>query len=129
MRPSLRPLDILIDAGRASTLFQRFLNFLNGLIDGELQTEEIAGNVTNTKYGTMYFIDSTAANRTVDLPDLTNNQKTKWIFVKNVGTGTNTVTLNPTGSTTIDGDSSVVLNLNAYVMVSSTRTQWFIIGV
>ncbi|MAF42883.1 MAG: hypothetical protein CMI54_01765 [Parcubacteria group bacterium] len=128
MRPTIRPKDIITSDNRSTSIFQRFINFLNGMVDGEFQTEEVSANVTGTKYGTMYLLDTTSGNLTLTLPDLTNNQKTKWVFVKNVGTGTNTATINPAGSETIDGGTSVVLSLNAYVMVMSTRTNWFIVG-
>jgi hypothetical protein len=128
MRPTIKPSDVLIQDGQSTTLFQRFLDFVTRIVQGELQTVEVFANVTDTKYGTMYLVDTTSAARTLTLPNLTNNQKTKWIFVKNTGTGTNKVTISPFGSETIDGGTSVVLSLNAYVTIMSTRTNWFIIG-
>lgn len=126
MRPSLRPNDILITEGRSTSLFQRMIDFVNGIVSGELQTIETDVNVTDTKYGTMYFVDTTSASRTINLPNLENQNKTKWIFAKN--TGTNSLTLDGFSTQTIDGSTTVVLSANVFVTVMSTRSEWKIIG-
>ena len=127
MRPTIRPTDILIDDSKRSTsVFQKLLNFVSGLANGELQTIETDVDVTNTKYGTIYLVDTTTASRTINLPDLTIQQKTKWILAKN--TGTNSLTLDGFLSQTIDGSTTVILAPNVYVMIMNTRSSWVIIG-
>lgn len=127
MRPNARPSDILVDSsGRSTSIMQKILNFVRGLANGELQTIETDANVTNTKYGTIYLVDTSSGNRAVNLPDLTIQQKTKWIVVKNTGTGF--LTLDGFLSQTIDGSTTVVLSENVFVTVMNTRTEWKIIG-
>ena len=127
MRPNTRPTDVLItNSGQSTSLFQKTLTFLNGIFNGELQTIETALDVTDTKYGIMYLVDTTTASRTINLPNLLNQTKTKWVFAKN--TGTNSLTLDGFSTQTIDGSTTVVLSTHAYVTVMSTRTEWKIIG-
>jgi hypothetical protein len=127
MNPDIKPGDILVDDSRRSTnVFQKFLNFVRGIANGELQIIETDADVTNTKYGIIYLVDTSTASRTINLPDLTTQQKTKWIWAKN--TGTNSLTLDGFGSQTIDGSTTVVLSTDAYVQVLSTRSEWKIIG-
>ena len=126
MKPNFNIKDTITNDNKATNVFYKFLNFLNGIINGELDTVETDQNITNIKYGIMYLLDTTGANKTADLPDLTKQNKTKWVFIKN--TGTNLLTIGTFGSETIDGDTNLVLSANVYVTLMSTKTNWFIIG-
>ena len=68
---------------------------------------------------------NSVSNVTVTLPNVSSNGK--FYVIKNVGTGSVTVT--PSGSSTIDGLSYVILNMkNQTIEIVSDGSNWYIIG-
>lgn len=71
-----------------------------------------------------YFVNATTASLTMTLASAA-NMAGKWIIFKKIDVTTNTVTLNPDGSDTIDLDTSLILSgAQAFVKITSDGTNW-----
>lgn len=84
--------------------------------------------VTLDTEDTVKGINAAAGNTTVNLPAVsTVTKKTYWI--KKIDSSANTVTIDPDGSETIDGASTLVLSSQwDYAVIISTGTTWWRIG-
>lgn len=73
------------------------------------------------------LVDATASDIDINLPDPSTNANKEYI-VKRVDGTANVVTINPNGSETIDGDSSVSVNTQwETVRLFSDGSNWFIL--
>jgi len=102
-------------------------------------------NITNSKQGIAYnanatavtsasyavqtrdhtlLVDATAANATISLPSLT-SKEFPLVIIKKVDSTTHTVVIDPDGTQTIDGSSTLTLrNQHQTVMLHSDGSQW-----
>jgi hypothetical protein len=81
---------------------------------------------TNITLNDEIILVNTTASVTLTLPDVTTAQS-KLFVIKNINTGT--VTIQPSGTATIDDGSNFILNTkNQSVTIVSDETDWRIIG-
>jgi len=81
---------------------------------------------TNITLNDEIILVDTITTVTLTLPDVTTAQS-KLFVIKNINTGT--VTIQPSGTATIDGRPNFILNTkNQSVTIVSDKTNWYIIG-
>jgi len=81
---------------------------------------------TNITLNDEIILVNTTTTVTLTLPDVTTAQS-KLFVIKNINTGT--VTIQPSGTATIDGRPNFILNTkNQSVTIVPDRTNWYVIG-
>lgn len=89
---------------------------------------DIVTGITLTANHILVLVDASSGAVTITLPAAEDNEGTVYIF-KKIDSSGNSVTIDGNGSETIDGEQSVVLNLQyQYVTVACDGDEWFIIG-
>lgn len=92
------------------------------------EEEDIVAGITLTANHIFVKVDASSGAVTITLPAASSNEGTVYIF-KKVDSSGNSVTIDGYGSETIDGEQTVVLNLQyAYVTIAGDGEEWFIIG-
>ena len=87
---------------------------------------KIVQESTNITLNDEIILVDTTTTVTLTLPDVTTAQS-KLFVIKNINAGT--VTIQPSGTATIDGRSNFILNTkNQSVTIVSDKTNWYIIG-
>ena len=112
------------NATHVQTNFDDAKTYVNALLALESQVS-VSSNVSLTNKA--LHLVSTAAARTLTLPA---PSTTLALLVKDVtgSAATNTITINPNGAQTIDGQSSVVVDYNyGAVMIISDGSNYFVI--
>lgn len=125
------PVDILTRAEKADILTHNELDQnLTDLQDAVNASRPEFVSVTSATHtpSTLRFmvVNATATNIAINLPDPSTNANKEYI-VKRADATANTVTINPFGAETIDGNSSVSVNTQwEVVRLISNGTDWFL---
>ena len=105
---------------------------VNRLVSGipaTIQTTVISSTVTYTAIDTddKILVDATGGARIVNLPTAVGRGE-KWFTVKKVDSSSNTVTIDGSGSETIDGATTyVITNQYESITVVSDGANWLIV--
>lgn len=92
------------------------------------EEEDVITGITLTANHILVIVNASSGAVTITLPAVADNTGTVYIF-KKIDSSGNSVTIDANGSETIDGEQTVVLNLQyAYVTIACDGDEWFIIG-
>lgn len=93
-------------------------------------SRSVAGNITGATNDYILIVTSTAAPRTVTIPNISNSNQIYMIKDGSGGAGTNNITVTtPGGTVLIDGATSQVINVNyGSMQVVFDGTNYFIVG-
>lgn len=118
------PTDDSIQTYRAT--FAQVFNYLR-LKFGTIATTITAAGTTLTSANVCVLLDPTGASFTQALPACASIPTGYQITFKNITTGANTVTLDPSGSEKIDDSSTIDLASMESVTLLNKGTVWYII--
>jgi hypothetical protein len=89
--------------------------------------EHSSGTLNITTLGTYFRVDASSGSLPVNLPAAANNRK-RVINIKKVDSSSNTITVDPNGSETIDGSSTVTITAQwANLTIISDGSNWLIV--
>lgn len=72
----------------------------------------------------VYLVDASTNNITINIPDCTGTDGEYFIFTRKDSNNNNTLTLVPYGSQTIDGNSSVNVPISSTLGIISINNEW-----
>lgn len=107
--------------------------YINGrIISGEGMVENVIASKTIGFSGnddaTVYLCDATDGNIIINLPACADVEFIPPIHIKKIDASANTVTINPDGTETIDGELTMIINTQwDSVMLVNDGDNWFII--
>jgi hypothetical protein len=87
----------------------------------------ITQNHTVTEGDHTIFVNATSGNITVTLPSATNIMGRQYV-IKRVDSSVNSVTIDPDGSETIEGASTITLDVGRSVVIQSDNSNWWIMA-
>lgn len=95
---------------------------------GITASDDVTTSETLSSSTQFVWVDATLGNVIVTLGAATDNERTVHT-IKKIDSSGHTVTIDANGTETIDGEQTIVLNLQyAYVTIVCDGTEWFIIG-
>ena len=95
---------------------------------GITASDEVTTSETLSSSTQFVWVDATLGNVIITLPAAADNTRTVYT-IKKIDSSNHTVTIDANGSETIDGEETVVLNLQyAYITIVCDGDEWFIIG-
>ncbi len=101
--------------------------FTTSVEDPSFAVEDVVTGISLVANHILVLVDARSAV-TITLPAASDNEGTVYIF-KKIDSSGNSVTIDGYENETIDGEQTVVLNLQfAYVTVACDGDEWFIIG-
>ncbi len=90
--------------------------------------EDVVTGITLAANHILVIVDASSGAVKITLPSAEDSEGIVYIF-KKIDSSGNSVTIDGNGNETIDGEQTVVLNLQfAYVTVACDGDEWFIIG-
>jgi hypothetical protein len=94
------------------------------------QADIISSDTTLGQGHLICLVDASAANRTITLPDATLSANGDRVYtIKKIDSSTNTVTIDPNGSQTIDGQTTFVIGTQyQFIKIVAEAGNWYIIG-
>jgi len=102
------------------------LKTISDLANGSTSAETANFSVTSADNNKVFLVDATSGNITVSLADVTTLPDGFKFGIKKVDATTNTITIDPNGSQTIDSAATLVINdeVKGY-LVTGDATEWF----
>jgi len=95
---------------------------------GITASAEYTVNQTLSSSTQFVYVDATSGNVIITLGAATDNERTVHT-IKKIDSSGHTVTIDPDGSETIDGEQEIELNLQySYITIVCDGTEWWIIG-
>lgn len=102
--------------------------FTTGVESISIAVDDIVTPLALTSNSFLVKVDASSGNVTIDLLAASSQNGVVYIF-KKIDSSGNSVTIDANGSETIDGEGTIVLNLQyAYVTIACDGDEWFIIG-
>ena len=87
----------------------------------------VTGNYTINNSDCTVLCDATGGNITITLPAADSADERRF-SIKKIDSSANLVTITPSGANTVDGESSVIIELQwVNVVVQSNGTNWYIL--
>ena len=103
-------------------------DFTVSVEEPSFEVEDVVTGISLVANHILVTVDASSGAVTITLPAVSSNEGTVYIF-KKIDSSGNSVTIDGYESETIDGEQTVVLNLQyQYVTIACDGDEWFIIG-